>query len=448
VVKANAYGHGIVECAAALVAEGASMLGVAIADEAIPLRDSSAPTALHTAPILVLTPPFADEADEYCRMNLAFTAASLDVVRAFDAAAKAHGCTLAAHLYLDTGLRRDGIEACSDPSGSSAALDFMRSCAEFTNIRFEGICTHFATADEREPAATSFLRTQTQRFQAALDALAEAGYTFEYVHAANSGAVAQASIHADSPTNAHARPHALFTLVRTGSALYGYHASDELAVSELAIGELAVSELASDTSGTSTPPLPLRPVLRLTTRIASVRRIASGESVSYGRTYVADRVTTIATLPIGYGDGLPRSLSSTTDDLGKPQSKLWCGVWSQSSASQSPASQKSASTTDAQVPERAPERALRLYPVVGRICMDECMLDCGDDLVAENDEVIIIGEGVNTAQTLAQAAGTIHYEILAGLRGRVRRSYSYSDDERDERDGHNGYAHTPLPANA
>lgn len=337
VVKANAYGHGATECAAVFHAEGAIMLGVAIADEAAALRSD---TRLQSASIHVLTPPFADEADEYCRLGISFSAASIETVRAFNAAAERHRTTLSAHLYLDTGMRRDGIEPCD-------AVTFLQECSDCSHIRFDGLCTHFATSEE---ADTTFAREQLYSFNDARQALQEAGFTFRWTHAANSGAV----LHL---------PEASFNLVRSGIALYGYSPSPLLPYTDR-----------------------LQPALTLRTRIVALRRVPAGTAVSYGRTYITERETTIATVPIGYGDGFPRGLSN----------KAKCLIHGQR------------------------------FPMVGRVCMDQCMVAVGDAAVCVGDEVVIIGtQGGERlwADELAEQGNTIHYEVLTGISARVRRVY-------------------------
>jgi alanine racemase len=342
VVKANAYGHGAPECAAVFHTEGAAMLGVAIADEAAALRLDK---RLQGASVHVLTPPFADEADEYCRLSISFSAASLETVRAFDAAAKRNHCLLSAHLYLDTGMRRDGIEA-------HEAVAFMQACASYTNIRFDGLCTHFATSEESD---TTFVNEQLRRFHTAHRALQEAGFMFQWTHAANSGAV----LHL---------PEAMFNLVRSGIALYGYNP-------------------ASTTSHATARCIHgLQPALTLQTNVVSVRHVPSGTPVSYGRTYITQRETTIATLPIGYGDGLSRALSNNAECLIRG----------------------------------------RRFPIVGRICMDQCMVDVGEETIGIGDEAVIIGsQGIErlSADELAERIETIHYEVLTGISARVRRDY-------------------------
>lgn len=336
VVKANAYGHGMVECAEIFRSEGAEFLGVAFADEAALLRAEG-----DHQPIVVLTPPLPEEAPLFCEHGLDFVACSLDTMKAFNETAQAAGITLRAHLYIDTGMRRDGIE----PSNS---LDFVQACAAFSAIRIVGICTHFATSDE---ADRTFALQQLGLFNQTLDALASTGYTFSFIHAANSGAVLNF-------------PQAVFTLVRPGLTLYGYNPSEQ----------------------PHTHP-PLRPAMTLRTKIHSVRRVPAGTSISYGRRYYTQQETWIATIPIGYGDGFTRLLTGRATCLLQG----------------------------------------REFPIVGAICMDQCMVDTGNTAVHPGEEVVLIGtQGAATisATAIAQRLGTIPYEVLAAISARVPRIYS------------------------
>lgn len=346
VVKADAYGHGIVPCAEALVQEGATMLGVAFAAEAEPLRTGG--RIPYETPIAVVTPPFSHGAAEYCRLNLEFCAASLETMRVFSAEAARTGRTLNAHLTIDTGMHRDGIPP-------HEALEFMRSVEHLPNITIHGICTHFATSDE---ADKTYFQLQLQRFRNTIQTLRGAGFDFRYIHAANSGAIADAS------------NEATFTLIRPGIALYGYNPSHELS-----------------------SPLDLKPVMSLKTSIISLRRLAAGEPVSYGRRYTTLRETTIATIPIGYADGLRRNLTE----------KLRVMIGGQ------------------------------YFPVVGTICMDQCMVDIGDALFSIGETVQLLGSQKSAfaeveeihidADDWAQQLRTIPYEILTGITARVPRIY-------------------------
>lgn len=346
VIKADAYGHGIVPCAVALAQEGAQMLGVAFAAEAEPLRsDRRVP---YEIPIAVVTPPFPHGAQEYCRLNLEFCAASMTTMRAFSAEAARTGRTLHAHLTIDTGMHRDGIQP-------HEALDFMRSASTLPNISIHGICTHFATADE---ADKSYFIKQLHCFRDTIQMLRDAGFEFRFIHAANSGAVADSSKDAG------------FTLLRPGIALYGYNPSDELH-----------------------SPLDVKPVMSLKTSIISLRRLPAGEPVSYGRRYTTTKETTIATIPIGYADGLRRNLTE--------KARVMIGGC--------------------------------YFPIVGTICMDQCMVDIGDADFKVGETVLLLGAQKSTmpeigeiridANEWAEQLRTIPYEILTGITARVPRIY-------------------------
>lgn len=335
-VKANAYGHGIVECSQIFRSEGAEFLGVAFADEAVLLRAEG-----DSLPLAVLTPPLPEEAALFCQHGLDFVACSLDTMQAFNREARAAKTTLNAHLYIDTGMRRDGVEP-------HDAIAFVQACSSLENIRIVGVCTHFATSDEANP---TFALHQLALFQQTLDALAGAGYTFPLVHAANSGAVLNI-------------PQAAFTLVRPGLTLYGYNPSEQLHTH-----------------------LPLRPAMALRTKIHSVRRVPAGTSISYGRRYYTKRETHIATIPIGYGDGLTRLLTGRATCLLRGEE----------------------------------------FPIVGSICMDQCMIDTGDTAAQPGEEVVLIGtQGTATlsANAIARKLGTIPYEVLTAISARVPRIYS------------------------
>ena len=335
IVKANAYGHGMIRCAQIFRSEGTEFLGVAFADEGAELREAG-----DSGPIVVLSPPLPEEADLFCRYGLDIAACSLPAMHAFSEAARSAGRTLNAHLYIDTGMRRDGIEP-------SEAVAFMKACSGLDNIRFTGVCTHFATSDE---ADRSFALRQLDLFCAAVGELEKAGYRFPFVHAANSGGVINL-------------PQAHFTVVRPGLTLYGYDPSERQ--------EQRVA---------------VRPAMTLRTRINSVRHVPAGTPVSYGRKYHTGRDSWIATIPIGYGDGFTRLLTGRASCLIRG----------------------------------------RRFPVVGAICMDQCMVDTGDTNVEPGEEVVLIGtqdsETISAAE-IAATLGTIPYEVLTAVSARVPRSY-------------------------
>lgn len=334
-VKANAYGHGIVECSEVLAEAGATMLGVAFAEEALSLRRSP---LLQTIPIVVVTPPFPHEAELYCNNNLRFSAASKTTFRRFSETAERLGVVLSCHVCIDTGMSRDGIQP-------AELIEFLEFCSMLPNIVVEGLFTHFATADQED---RTFTELQGQRFTSAIEQAVRQGYQFQWIHAANSAALIR-------------MPETRCNLVRAGIALYGYSPF-----------EFPFSQAQ------------LLPVLALKTAIVSLRCLPAGTGISYGLRYTTSRTTTIATIPLGYGDGLSRQLSGS----------LSCLING------------------------------KYFPVVGTICMDECMVDVGDEPIQVGDEVVVIGSQQHntiTADTLAQTLGTISYEVLTSISSRVPR---------------------------
>jgi len=334
-VKANAYGHGMVECSRIVSEEGADFLGVAFASEAVLLRENGI-----TTPIVVMTPPEPSESAVFCDYDLQPVACSVESMKLLSNEAVARNRILNYHLYIDTGLSRDGILPYE-------AIDVMNAASALKNLNPIGICTHFATSDEPD---TGFAEMQLKSFNQVLDNLKSSGYEFTYIHAANTAGIAHL-------------PEAKFTLVRPGLSMYGCAPTYELE-----------SKLA------------LEPILTLKTSVLSLRRLPAGTSVSYGRRYYTASETTIATIPIGYGDGYMRALTGKAECLIRG----------------------------------------KRYPIVGTICMDECMVDLGNDDIRCGEEVILIGrQGAEsiTAGQLAGKCGTIPYEILTAISARVPRVY-------------------------
>jgi len=259
VVKANAYGHGAVPVAEAAVTAGADWLGVAFADEGMALRQAGL-----TAPILILgySPPTA--ADKVVAQRLTPAVADWSVAVALSAAAARAGVRQDVHVKVDTGMHRFGL----DPAD---VLAFVAGLEQLPNLRFAGLFTHFATADEADKTGA---RQQLARFQMVRQALATAGRPAPLSHAAASAAILDL-------------PEAHLDLVRAGISLYGLYPSS------------VVSRA-----------VPLRPVLQWKTRVARVFDVAAGEGVSYGFTWRAPSPARLALLPVGYGDGFRRGLSN------------------------------------------------------------------------------------------------------------------------------------------
>jgi alanine racemase len=337
VVKANAYGHGAVPVARAALGAGATRLAVALVEEAVELRDAGI-----TAPVLVLSEPHPDAAGVCAERGIAVTICTLDGVRAFAAAGRRAGRPVAAHLKVDTGMHRQGCAPDELPALAKAAVTA-------DGLDPEGLWTHFAVADDAAQAATT--DAQLARYKEALDA---AGFTPRLRHAANSA-------------GATLRDDARFDLVRCGIEVYGLAPAPELTGPVAAV---------------------LRPALALRAAVSAVRVIDEGEKVSYGHAWTAPRRTRIATLPLGYADGVRRGLS---DRL-----RVLLGG--------------------------------RLLPQVGRVTMDQLMVDAGPDSSVEvGDVATLLGDPARGEPAVAEwtaALDTIDYEITCGLGARLPRVHT------------------------
>ena len=264
VVKADGYGHGAVAAARAFLEAGAAMLGVSTVPEGVELRRAGL-----SAPILVLGGCFRGEEQAIVTHDLACAVWTLESARALSGTAHATGRPVAVHLKVDTGMTRLGLDL-PDVRALGEAL------RDLPGLHVAGIFSHFASADDVD---TVQARGQTERFRAAVEALASAGVRPEHVHLANSAAVLSA-------------PAAHFTMVRPGIMLYGYAPAEHLA-----------SRAA------------LRPAMRLRTAVSQARRVAPGTAVGYGGTFIASRPSLIAVLPLGYADGYHRLASNRAQVL-------------------------------------------------------------------------------------------------------------------------------------
>lgn len=365
VVKANGYGHGAIDVAGAALESGAEGLCVALVQEGIELRDAGI-----DAPILVLSeqPPEAvDDIVRYRLMATVYTTSFIDVLAGAARARQVAGVPV--HLKIDSGMQRVGVQP-------EALPDVLASLATNADVlRLVGVFTHLALADE---PADAFTDTQLERLDAQLRRLAPGARDQDGI-ATVVGAVATSAaggllIHAANSAGALAHPSARRSLVRAGIAIYGI--SPGKGVDHLCDG--------------------LRPALSLRARVSHVKRVVAGSGVSYGLRHTFEHDTTVATVPIGYADGVPRRLSSTGAEV------LIGG---------------------------------RRRPIVGVVTMDQLMVDCGADDGAEpvafGDEVVLIGEqrGPDGLQRIgvddwAERLGTIGYEIVCGLSSRLPRSTS------------------------
>ncbi len=337
VVKADGYGHGMVEAARAAREGGAEWLAVATPDEAVALRDAG-----DAGPLLCwLTVPDDDLAPALQRGIdvTAYSVAELEQVT--DAVRRSRPARL--QLKVDTGLSRGGA-----PREEWPALFAHAAAGERQGLwQVTGVWSHFASSDD--PTDPSNDR-QEQAFREALTEAERAGLRPEVHHLANSAA-------------AVLRPSARFDAVRCGIAIYGL-----------------------DPAPGVTSELGLTPAMTVRARLSMVKRLDAGAGVSYGHTFTTDRPTTVGLVPVGYGDGVPRHASG--------------------------------------VAEVAVDGKRR--PVRGRICMDQFVIDLGGDEAAAGDEVVLFGTGeagTPTAQDWAEACGTINYEIVTRIGGRMRRTH-------------------------
>jgi alanine racemase len=261
VIKADAYGHGALETARALLSEGIRMFCVARVEEAVELREAGIQT-----PILVFGPPLAAQAEVALGYDLSISVASREHIAHILAAARANGRKARIHLKLDIGMGRLGCRP-------GDVLDMLRFVARHPELEVEGIMSHFPSADMKPPTIT---RKQIEVFAAVRREVLAAGFHIPFFHVANSAATLD-------------YPEAHFDAVRTGISLYGQYPSAEV--------EQRV---------------PLRPAMSMKTRVIFLKDVPAGVGLSYGHTFVTRRASRIATVPLGYADGYPRHASNRT----------------------------------------------------------------------------------------------------------------------------------------
>ncbi|MFN0108508.1 MAG: alanine racemase [Blastocatellia bacterium] len=262
VVKANAYGHGAVECARALESAGADWFGVALVEEAVELRQAGI-----AQPVFCLGGFWRTQSELILEHDLTPALFRIDLAEELNAQAKAAGRVVNFHLKVDTGMGRLGV-----PMNELA--EFARALLKFEHIRLDGVMTHFADADSAE---TDFTEQQIRRFEEAVATLRGLGLNPTWFHLANS-----AGLHAYHQSHGN--------LARAGAAMYG---------------------LTRDVLSPRYETLPLKPVMSLHSRIVLLKTVPTGASLGYGSTFTTERESRIATLPIGYADGYRRALSNT-----------------------------------------------------------------------------------------------------------------------------------------
>ncbi len=340
VVKCDGYGHGSVPIARAIEdMEAVGGYATATAEEALELRRAGI-----EKPILILGYTFPYAYEELIRRDVRMTVFRADTLKQLEEAALRVGKKASVHVKVDTGMGRIGIKP------GEESLDFMRRVAESDHLELEGIFTHFAKADERD---TTYTLEQIERFKTFVDMTeAHLGIRIPCHHASNSAGIARfREAHLD--------------MVRAGIILYGLYPSEELA-----------EEVCW-----------LQPALSLHSHLVYVKEMEPGQSISYGGTFTAAERMRVGTVPVGYGDGYPRSLSQKGSVL---------------------------------------IRGKRV-PILGRVCMDQFMVDLTAlPQVGEGEPVVLLGRDGQeeiTAQELGDLSGRFNYELMCDLSPRVPRVY-------------------------
>lgn len=334
ILKANAYGHGLVPVASLMAQLGAPSIGLAYLEEGVAVRRAGI-----DVPILVLGGIMGDQIPRFLEHDLMLTASSIDKLAAIEECAEQLGVRAKVHLKIDTGMERIGVHWYS-------AEGLLEASLRARHVDVVGIFSHLARSEDPDP---SYTRLQTERFAEVLDFYPRRSLPAPTRHLANSGAVLQ-------------HPDTWLDLVRPGLLLFG------------------VSPIGDP------PTLPVQPALTWVSSVVYFKVVEAGNPVSYGSTWAPDDWTRVVTLPIGYGDGYFRALSNRADVL----------------------------------------IGGRRYPIRGRVCMDQTMVEIGRDSAYNGDRVVVLGSMGDeeiTAGELAERAGTIPYEVLTAINARVPRTY-------------------------
>jgi alanine racemase len=335
VVKANAYGHGMLECVSYLskLTNKPDYYGVTFLEEAIELRKANI-----IQPILVFTPIYNSNVEDYFKYDVIptiFTRAHIDLIKG-----KSDGRKMKVHIKIDTGMGRLGIRY-------DEALEFIDYFLKQKDFVFDGIYSHFATSDE---ANKEFAKLQFKRFKVILAELKRKKINYGLAHMANTGAILD-------------MPESYLDMVRPGISLYGYYPS----------------RLTSES-------FKLKPAMSLITHVSAIKKIKKGESVSYGRKFIASKNTRVAVAPFGYAGGYFRALSNKSYGIinGKK------------------------------------------YKQVGQICMDLVMFDIGNDKINTGDKIILLGKQNKSEINIwdwVEKVNTIPYEIICNFCPRVPRKF-------------------------
>ena len=337
IIKADAYGHGAIQVARTL-SDFVCGFGVAVVEEALKLRAARVDKML-----LVLGFTGTQWFEDVVRHEISQTVYEYNMASQLDSIASMLGMKAKIHIKVDTGMGRLGFPPTQE------SVEIIKKIASLPNIEMEGIFTHFARADEE---TTEAIEEPLRQFTDFVKACEAEGVSFRYRHASNSACILQ-------------YPDAHLDFVRSGISTYGLYPSEEM---------------THDT-------VKLKPAMEWISRVSFIKKVPAGTPISYGGTYVTDRESVIATVPVGYADGMKRSLSNKGRVLINGE----------------------------------------YAPILGRICMDQFMVDVTDiPGVKERDPVVIFGRSGDkflSVEEVANLAGSFNYEFICGLTHRVPRRF-------------------------
>ena len=337
IIKTDAYGHGAVRSAKALDEIGVYAFGVATPGEALELRRAEIKN-----PILILGYVFEEYFDRMIENDIDLALFDLNTAKLLNSHAEKLGKKARVHIKADTGMGRIGFQPCDE------SAEIIKGIAALNNIEIDGMFTHFACADSKDKASVN---RQIERFTNFVAKVRSEGVSLPIVHCYNSASI----VDFDKP---------LFDMVRCGIITYGLEPSDEVSKTNIK----------------------LQKVMSIKSHVAYVKKVGAGFTVSYGSTYVTDKETEIATIPVGYGDGYPRTLSN--------KGMVLIGG--------------------------------HFAKIIGRVCMDQFMVDVTGLGVSRGDEVILMGsDGENsiTAEEIGDLSGRFNYELVCDINKRVPRVY-------------------------
>ncbi len=364
-VKADGYGHGYLQVARTLLDHGADWLAVACIDEAVQLRRCGI-----DCPILILGHVTEQEAETVVREEITPACFSYELALSLSRAATRLGVRAKIHVKLDTGMGRVGLRYTEDETVNQETVDTILKMAVLPGLDIDGIFTHFSSADES--AGDDYTKMQYRRFQEACERLKGSGLEIPLRHCCNSAALIRF-------------PEMHMDMVRPGVILYGIKPSATMDCGRLH----------------------LKPAMQFKAKITHIKEVEAGVGISYGRKYETEKLTKIATIPVGYADGYSRILSGKSQVIA---GRTICNV-------------------------------------IGNICMDQCMIDVSSvNTISVGDDVILFGRDNDvevSVESLAEKMGTINYEILCIIGKRIPRIYLKDGKVVEE---HNYLLDAPTPS--